>query len=57
MSNLQILYHLRKVDQHTGGELLIHDIKRCNENQLESMELPSRISWKRTLTWHKGVRS
>ena len=47
MSNLKTYYHVKldfqKVDQHTGGKWLIHDIKR-KDNQLQSMELPCRIS-------------
>ena len=33
-----------KVDQHTGGKWLIHGTKRRKENQLQSLELPCRIS-------------
>ena len=48
MSNLQIYYHFKldfqKVDQHTGGKLLIHGTKRHKDNQLQSLELPCRIS-------------
>ena len=46
MSNLQTYYHfkldLKKVDQHTGG--LIPGTKRRKDNQLQSLELPCRIS-------------
>ena len=49
MSNLQIYYHLKltvqKVDQHTGGKCLVHGTKRCNDNQLLSLELPCRVSY------------
>ena len=35
----------QKLDQHAGGKWLIHDIKRRKEdNQLQSLKLPSRIS-------------
>ena len=49
MSNLQTYYHFKldfqKVDQHTGGgKWLIHGTKRSNDNQLQSLELPCRIS-------------
>ena len=48
MSNLQTYYQFKldfqKVDQHTGGKWLIHDIKRRDDNQLQSLELPCRIS-------------
>ena len=33
-----------KVDQHTRGEWLIHGTKRRKDNQLQSLELPCRIS-------------
>ena len=48
MSNLQhnccLEVDFQKVDQHTGCKLLIHDTKRRNDNQLQSLKLPSRIS-------------
>ena len=48
MSKLQTYYHFKldfqKVDQHTGGKWLIHGIKSCKDNQLQSQELPCRIS-------------
>ena len=48
MSNLQTHYHLKldfqKVKEHAGGEWLIHGTKRHKDNQLQSLELPSRIS-------------
>ena len=48
MSNLQTYYHFKldfpKVDQHTGGKWLIHGTKRHKDNQLQSLELPCRIS-------------
>ena len=47
MSNLQT-YHfkldIQTVDQHTGGKCLIHGTKRHKDNQLQSLELPRRIS-------------
>ena len=48
MSNLQTYYHLKldfqKVDQHTEGKWLIHGFERSKDNQLQSLELPCRIS-------------
>ena len=48
MSNLQPYYQFQldfqKVDQHTGGRWLIHGTKRHKDNQLQSVELPCRIS-------------
>ena len=48
MSNSQTYYHFKldfqKVDQLTGGKWLIHGTKRRKYNQLQSLELPSRIS-------------
>ena len=48
MSNLQTYNHFKlhfqNVDQHTGGKRLIHGTKRHKDNQLQSLELPYRIS-------------
>ena len=48
MSNLQAYYHFKlhfqKVDWYTGGKWLIHGTKRRNDNQLQSLELPCRMS-------------
>ena len=48
MSNLQTYYHFKldfqKVDQDAGGKWLIHGTKRRKDNQLQSLELPCRIS-------------
>ena len=48
MPNLQTYYYsklnFQKVDQHTGGKCLIHGTKRHKDNQLQSLELPCRIS-------------
>ena len=48
MSNLQTRYYFKtdfqKVDQHTGGKRLIHGPKYRKDNQLQSLELPYRIS-------------
>ena len=48
MSNLHTYCHFKldsqKVDQHTGGKRLIHGTKRRKENQLQSLELPCRMS-------------
>ena len=47
MSNLQTYYHFeldfQKVDQHVS-KWLIHGTKRRKDNQLQSLELPCRIS-------------
>ena len=34
----------QKVDQHAGGKWLIHDTKRREDNQLQSLKPPCRIS-------------
>ena len=61
MSNLQSHYHFKldflKVYRHTGGKWLIHGTKRRKDNQLQSLVLPCRISWKGMWTGHKRVRS
>ena len=48
MSNLQTYCHFKldfqKVDQYTGGKLLIHSTKHHKDSQLQSLELPCRIS-------------
>ena len=48
MSNLQLNWCLnidfQKVNQRAGGKWLIHDTKRCKDNQLQSLKLPCRIS-------------
>ena len=48
VSNLQTYYHFlldfQKVDQHTGGKWLIRGTKRRKDTQLQSLELPCRIS-------------
>ena len=48
MSNLQTYYHAKldfqKVDQLTGGKWLIPGTKRHKDHQLQSLELPCRIS-------------
>ena len=47
-SNLQTRYNfkldLQKVDQNIGGKSSIHSTEQCKDNQLQSMELPCRIS-------------
>ena len=47
-SNLQTYYHFeldfQKEDPDTGGKWLIHGTKRHKDNQLQSLELPCRIS-------------
>ena len=48
MSNLQTRYYFKpdfqKVDQQTGGKRFIHAPKYRKDNQLQSLELPCRIS-------------
>ena len=48
MPNLQTYYQFKldfqKVDQHTGGKCLTNGTKHRKDNQLQSMELPRRIS-------------
>ena len=48
MSNIQTYYHfkldLQKVDQHARGKWWIQSIKHHKDNQLQSLELPCRIS-------------
>ena len=48
MSNLQYNNHskpyFQKVDQHIGGKWLIPGTKHRKDNQLESLELPCRMS-------------
>ena len=48
MSNLQhnccLKIDFQKADQHAGGKWLIHDTKCRKENQLQSLNLPCRIS-------------
>ena len=46
-SNLRTYYFkldFQKVDQHKWGKWLIHGTKRRKDNQLQSLELPCRIS-------------
>ena len=49
MSNLEpnscLKVDFQKVDQHTGGERLIHDTKRRKDNQLQNLKFPCRISF------------
>ena len=48
MSKLQAYYYFKqdsqKVHQHAGGKSLIHCTKRRKDKQLQSLELPCRIS-------------
>ena len=48
MSSLQTYDHFQldfqNVEQHTGGNWLTHGTKRRKDNQLQSLELPCRIS-------------
>ena len=48
MWNLQTCCHFQldfqKMDQHTEGKWLIHGTKRREDNQLQSLEFPCRIS-------------
>ena len=47
---LQTHYYFKldfqKVDQHIGGNMLIHDTIHHKDNQLESLELTYRLSYK-----------
>ena len=51
-NNKKIAFHyvnyfkldFQKVDQHTGGKWLIRGIKCRKDNQLQSLELPCRIT-------------
>ena len=49
MSNLQTHYDFKldfqKVGQYIGGKWLIHSTKQCRDDQLQSLELPCRISY------------
>ena len=42
----QLLFKVdfQKVDQHAGRKWLIHDTKRGKDNQLQTLQLPFRIS-------------
>ena len=48
ISNLQpnccLKIDFQKVDQHAGDKWLIHDTKRCKDNQLQSLKLPCGLS-------------
>ena len=44
MSNLHFKPDFQQVDQHTWGKWLIHGTKHRKDNQLQSPELPCRIS-------------
>ena len=44
----------QKVVQHAGGKWLIHDTKRCKDNQLQSLKVPCRISKLSSWMGHKG---
>ena len=48
MSNFQTFYNLKldfqNVDQHTGGKWLTYGTKHRKGNQLQSLELPCRIT-------------
>ena len=47
MTNLQTYFFkldFQKVAQYTRGKWLIHGTKRCKDTQLQSLELPCRIS-------------
>ena len=48
MSNWQTYYQFKpdfqKVDQHTVGKWFIYGTKRRKDNQLQSLEIPCRIS-------------
>ena len=45
LTNLQSFkLDFQNVEQHTGGKWLIHGTKPRKDNQLQSLELPCRIS-------------
>ena len=48
MSDFQTYYRFKQdfqeVDQHIGGNWLIHGTKHCKDNRLQSLVLPYRIS-------------
>ena len=48
LSNLQTHYHFKlyfqNVDHHAGGKWLIYSTKQSQGNQLQSLELPCKIS-------------
>ena len=48
MSNLQpnccLEVDFQTMDQHAGGKWVIRDTKRRNDNQLQSLKLPRKIS-------------
>ena len=48
VSNLQTYCNFKldsqKMDQHTGGKWVIHGTNRRKDNQMQSLELPCRIS-------------
>ena len=60
MSHLQptccLKIDFQKVDQHAGGKWLNHDTKRRNDNQLQSLKLPCRISKSSSKMSHNGIR-
>ena len=41
---LSLQLDFQKMDQHSGGKWLFHGTKHRNDNQLQSLELPCRIS-------------
>ena len=49
MSNIQTHYHIKldfqNADQYTGGKWLMHGTKQHKNNQLQSLEIPCRISY------------
>ena len=49
LSNLPTHYcfklDFQKVHQHNGGKWLIYGTQNRKDNQFQSLELPSRISW------------
>ena len=60
MSNLQpncsLKIDFQKVDPHAGGNWLIQDTKRRNDNKMQSLKLPCRIYKLSSYMWHKGVK-
>ena len=51
-THYQFKLDFQKVDLHTGGTWLIHGTRNRKDNQLQSMELPCRISW-----WNRNLQN
>ena len=51
-THYQFKLDFQKVDLHTGGTWLNHGTRNRKDNQLQSMELPCRISW-----WNRNLQN